>query len=298
MKVQEKLKINLNSVSSKSTFQVIILHSSKNKMLNEDILGRRFVDWIAYACEGFNIKVIDYDNEKILDLAKNIVDETYTYTIFLFASTPLIDDNCIKRICEYSQVKKIKVCKLPVGYVVNNKFVKESSQIFVDSLYSQDLDLFYIVENKKQLKHAYTILQDRINSFHMSNNVEIKSPSSVHIEPEVDIEENVVICSGNVLKGNTKLKQNIILKENNIIENTFINVNSCIAGSVINNSKIGENVYISNFSEIKNCTIEDDVIIPSGCKLYNLNIKSGMKLNPNEVLGEDNDSDSWTWKSR
>ncbi|MGN0960574.1 MAG: hypothetical protein ACI4PF_00070, partial [Christensenellales bacterium] len=190
------------------------------------------------------------------------------------------------------------ICKLPVGYVVNNKYLLENENLNIDSLYSQNLDSFYIVENKKQYNYALEILQDRINTFHIDNGVDIKKPKSVYIEPEVDIASGVIIYPGNSLKGKTIIDKDVILKENNVIENSRVGKNSCISGSVINGSVIASNVYIASFCEINNGLIGNYSSIGSGVKINNYKIEDNSKIKPNTVLGEENDSDCGTGQSR
>ena len=147
----------------------------------------------------------------ILEYIKDYIDNAYDYTIVLLSKTPLIQQETIFSIMEYCSVKDCELCKLPVGYVVDNIAIKTKA-VLVDCLYSQNFDDFYIVENKSQYTYAEEVWQSRINNYHISNGVEIIKPKSVLIEPEVDIESGVIIYSGNVLKGQTVIKKGVILK--------------------------------------------------------------------------------------
>jgi len=299
MQILESIKILPKKKETKPKFQVLVLRNTPAKnSYHGEILGRSLADWVAFACNGKNVKIIDFDgNEKIVAFAKNYINIDFDYTIILLSSTPLITQATIDNIIEYSTYKQINLCKLPVGYVVNNKYLQKESIPVVDSLYSQNLEDFFLVENKKQYTQAEEILQERINTFHINNDVEIKKPKSVYIEPEVDIASGVVIFAGNTLKGQSVISKDVILKENNVIDHSKVGKNSCISGSVIDKSIISSNVYISSFCEIYNSLIGDNTTIESGCKIYNYNVKSGSKIKANSVLGESDDSNSGTRKS-
>ncbi|MBQ7351802.1 MAG: hypothetical protein IJW59_02910 [Clostridia bacterium] len=299
MKVQEKLKINFKGIKNNFKFQVIILiTNTSSKSFKKEILGRGFVDWIAFACEGLDVKAKKYNDENILEFVKSQADDSFDYTIVLLDNIPLITKDTITNICEYCKYKNIQLCKLPVGYVFNNEYLSKAETPQVDSVYSQDLESFYIVENKKQFKFAEDVLQDRVNSFHISNGVEIKKPSSVYIEPEVDIDKGVVIYPNNSLKGKTVISQNVILKENNVIEQSKIGKECCLSGSVVEGSILANGVYVSSFCEIKNSLVGENCLIGSSCKIYNYHLTAGSKLKANEVLGEEDDSNNRVGESR
>ena len=220
MKIAEKLVILPKKKVNKYKFQAIILEEKTSKnSYNGHILGRKLSDWVAYACNNLHVRKLQYDGKtNVLDFIKEHVNNAFDYTIVLSSKTPLLQSETIENIIEYCSVKDCELCKLPVGYVVDNIAIK-TKEISIDCLYSQNLDDFFVVENKSQYVFAEEVWQDRINTFHISNGVEIVKPKSVLIEPEVDIARGVTICSGNVIKGQTIIKNDVILKENNVIDN-------------------------------------------------------------------------------
>lgn len=300
MQVLEKLNIKLTQKEKVNKYNVVILKVPySNNAFGGEILGRTLVDWVAFACQGLPIKIEDYDNKSnILNLVKNIINNNYDYTIILLSSTPLLNGEIINNIIEYCNIKNVNICKLPIGYVVKNSYVIQNEQLTVDSFYSQNIEDFYIVENKKQFNYAMEVLQDRINTFHINNGVDIKTPKHVYIEPEVDIGHGVVIYPNNSLKKSTTIGNNVILKENNTITSSKIGQNSCISGSVINGSIISENVYVSAFCEINNSFVDHDSIINSGCKINDYSIEANAKLKSNTVIGEEDDCDNRSGQSR
>lgn len=299
MKILERIKV-LPKKKEDVKFQAIILKVIPAKNSYEGkILGRTLEDWVAFACNGINVKVVDYDGtSNLLGFVRDKIDHRFDYSIILLSKTPLLTGGTIKNIIEYCSIKEVDLCKLPIGYVVKNAYFSKISEPLIDSLYSQNLDDFFVVENKKQFVQAEGILQDRINSFHMSNGVDIRKPQSVYIEPEVDIGSGVVIFPGNSIKGQTTIMSNVILKENNVIENAIVGSESCISGSVISESVIEKNVYISAFCEITSSQIGESSIIESGCKIDKYKVLANSKIKAKTILGEIDDCDCGSGKSR
>ena len=185
-----------------------------------------------------------------------------------------------------------------MGYVAKNNYLLKTLEPAVDSLYSQNLEDFFVVENKKQFTQAEEVLIDRVNSFHINNGVEIRKPKSVYIEPEVDIEKGVVIFPGNVLKGHTVIGKDVILKENNVIENSTLSEQCCVSGSVITDSVLDCGVYVSAFCDINKSKIGKNSLIESHCTIKKQRIKKETKIPSGSILGETNDSNSGIGKSR
>jgi len=284
MQVLEKLKI-VEKGRKNNSFKIIILKlkNARNSFQGK-ILGRALEDWVSFACGGHDINILDFDEkENVLDFIKTKIDKKYDYTIVLTSRIPLITRETVNSIKEYCMYKDIALCKLPVGYVINNYSVFNG---VVDSVYSQNLDDFYIVENKKQFTYALGVLQDRINTYHMENGVELIDPKKVYIEPDVDISSGAIIYPGNSLKGNTILSSNVILKENNVIEDSKIGFDSCISGSVITKSVLGEGVCISPFTEITDSIIGKESIIGKNSTIKNYKVKEKENISAGSILGD------------
>lgn len=293
MEVISKLHI-LNKLDSyKKSFQVIILDCKPNKnSYNGKILGLSLTEWIKFSCGDLPIGSFKFDEKKnIIEFIKTIELNKSDYTIILLSKTPLISKQTIDNIMEYVSIKDSNLCKLPVGYVIKNNYL-DSDNLNIDSIYSQYIEDFYLVETKAQYNYAYSVLRDRINNFHLNNGVEIISPDKTYIEPFVDISDGVIIYPNNSLKGYSQISSNVILKENNVIDNSKIGSNSCLSGSVILNSVISSNVYISAFCEIKDSLIGKDSLISKGVSINKYKIDDNSKIPANTILGETNDSDS------
>ena len=188
-------------ITEKNTVQIIILRPKKLKL---ELLSKSLDEWVSYAVEKYPYEIIEYDGSKITDFVKPFLKNA-KYTLILSATTPLIQEGTIDLIIDYISVKNSKATKLSVGFAFLTEYLKNSSEIFYDSLFTQNEDEFYIVENKRQLNVAKKVIVERINSFHIDNGVEIINPNTVTIEPDVYIGNNVTIYPNNVLKGNTKI---------------------------------------------------------------------------------------------
>jgi len=289
MQVLERLKIQPTKKSETKVQAIIVRVTPSKNSYNGEILGRSLVDWVAFACNKLNKKVVDFSpKSSLIELAKNNIDSSYDYSIILMSTTPLLTADTIDSIIEYAVYKDVNLCKLPVGYIVKNSYMLSGNTLDIDSLYSQNLEEFFLVESKKQYVEAEEILPSRINSFHMRNGVEIERPKNTYIGPEVDIEPGVIIMVGNVLKGHTKIGAGVILKENNVVSNSKIGADSCVAGASIEESILGRECYVSSYSTIKHSIVGDRCIIGAGCHISRYNLAASSKLNANTILGEDN----------
>lgn len=279
------IKINRNK-----TFSAIIL----NKLGSSDkLLGREPKFWVKFACGEVPSRVVEYDGKTpVLDEAKKYVNLNTDYTFILLSTTPLLEQKDIMGLKDYAIFKSIGICKLPVGYIVNNRYFLDAKSYSVDSVYTGDIDNFYIVENKKQYKYALSVLQDRINTFHMENGVEILKPSSVYIEPEVDILSGVTLHPNVSLKGETTIGENTIIKDGAVIDGSEVGKNVFIGSSRISKSKIGDNVCIASFCEIENSKVGEGATIDSLSIIHNYKVKKHEKIKSNSVLGDSNDSSS------
>lgn len=293
MKTLERLQILEKKTIKRKSFQVFILESKAPKnSYNGKILGLTLAEWVKFATNNIPQKIIKFDDKvSVLEVVKDYISRAFDYTIVLLGKTPLISQDTVMEIMEYCEYKDVQMCKLPVGYVINNKSFLNQNNCTIDSVYSQHMEEFYIVETKAQYNHAYEVLRDRINAFHIDNGVEFVSPN-VYIEPFVDIESGVIIYPNNSLKGKTIISSGVILKENNVIEDSKVGQNSCISGSVITSSIIDSNVYVSPHCTINNSMIGSNCTIGSNSSINNYNVNSDTKLAPNSILGDTNDSSS------
>lgn len=149
----------------------------------------------------------------------------------------------------------------------------------VGIMLARDSKEFLGVNSKLQLSQVTKILKDRINEYHMLNGVTIQDPDSTYIGSDVKIGEDTVILPGTIIDGKTKIGCDCVIGPYTRITNSNINDNVCIEQSTIldsqinessligpyayirPNSKIGKNVKIGDFVEVKNSNIDDNTKI-------------------------------------
>lgn len=156
------------------------------------------------------------------------------------------------------------------------------------------------VNSRVQLAFCENLMRRRINKDHMENGVTMIDPENTYIEMDVKIGMDTTIYPGVVLQGNTKIGEDCIIKQGTRISNSIIKNNITIESSTIEdsfvddytkigpsahlrpNSKIGKNVNIGNFVEVKNSTMKDNTkaghlsYIGDADIGYNVNIGSGV----------------------
>ncbi|MFA5577700.1 MAG: bifunctional UDP-N-acetylglucosamine diphosphorylase/glucosamine-1-phosphate N-acetyltransferase GlmU [Tissierellaceae bacterium] len=132
------------------------------------------------------------------------------------------------------------------------------------------------VNSRSQLAFSEEIMRRRINEFHMDEGVTIVNPDSTYIEDGVKIGRDTTIYPGAVIEGNTEIGEDCIISGDTRIMDSIIGPrvtirSSCLEASTVGqgttigpyahlrpNSKIGKDVSIGNFVEVKNSNIGDN----------------------------------------
>lgn len=139
----------------------------------------------------------------------------------------------------------------------------------------EDNDEIRGINDRVQLAEAEHIMQQRINHAHMKNGVTFILPETTIVEDNVEIGRDTVIYPGAIIKSGTKIGANCTIGMNTQIDNSVIADNVNILSSVLidaevdsgttvgpfaylrPNSKVGKNVRVGDFVEIKNSTVDD-----------------------------------------
>ncbi len=132
------------------------------------------------------------------------------------------------------------------------------------------------INNRLQLAQIEKIMQERILNKHMLNGVTIIDPANTYIHSDVEIGMDTIIYPGCVLEKETKIKENCLIGPNTRMVNCTVEENVEIQNSVLLDSyvkknthigpfaylrpgsKVGENVKIGDFVEVKNSVIGDN----------------------------------------
>ncbi|WP_028595204.1 bifunctional UDP-N-acetylglucosamine diphosphorylase/glucosamine-1-phosphate N-acetyltransferase GlmU [Paenibacillus assamensis] len=131
------------------------------------------------------------------------------------------------------------------------------------------------VNDRLALSEAERLMKERINKQHMLNGVTIIDPTQTYIESTVSIGADTVLYPGTMLKGNTVIGMESTIGPNVEIADSTIGDRVCVKQSVLAEaevghdssigpfaylrpgSRIGQDVKIGDFVEIKNASVDD-----------------------------------------
>ncbi|WP_420977327.1 bifunctional UDP-N-acetylglucosamine diphosphorylase/glucosamine-1-phosphate N-acetyltransferase GlmU [Bacillus vallismortis] len=107
------------------------------------------------------------------------------------------------------------------------------------------------VNDRVALSQAEHFMKERINKRHMQNGVTLIDPLNTYISPDAVIGSDTVIYPGTVLKGEVQIGEDTILGPHTEIMNSSIGSRTVIKQSVVNHSKVGNDVNIGPFAHIR-----------------------------------------------
>ncbi|MDG3075949.1 bifunctional UDP-N-acetylglucosamine diphosphorylase/glucosamine-1-phosphate N-acetyltransferase GlmU [Bacillus halotolerans] len=107
------------------------------------------------------------------------------------------------------------------------------------------------VNDRVALSQAELFMKERINKRHMQNGVTLIDPMNTYISPEAVIGSDTVIYPGTVIKGEVQIGEDTIIGPHTEIMNSSIGSRTVIKQSVVNNSKVGNDVNIGPFAHIR-----------------------------------------------
>lgn len=181
--------------------------------------------------------------------------------------------------CFKTEVLKKNLNKLSTGNSQNEYYltdiigitVNDSGRVGAYAVSSGDEILG--VNSRAQLAEADKIMRSRIVENHMANGVTFINPLDVYIDADVTIGMDTIVYPGVILQGKTAIGEDCFLGHNTRILNSTIGTSVEIQSSTITEStvsdnthigpyaylrpgsKIGCNVKIGDFVEVKNATI-------------------------------------------
>ena len=107
------------------------------------------------------------------------------------------------------------------------------------------------INDRKQLSHAYNILQNRIKDHWMKAGVMMIQPETITIDETVQLEPDVIIEPQTHLRGYTAIAQGSRIGPGSLIENSKIASNVSILYSVVSNSEVAENTRIGPYAHLR-----------------------------------------------
>lgn len=115
----------------------------------------------------------------------------------------------------------------------------------------------------------------------------LKDKKTIFIDDSVIIGENVVIYENNRIEGNTVIGDNVVLLPNNYIVDTVIGEGSTINYSQSEDAVIGKNCKIGPFSRLRpKAKLGDDVHVGNFVEIKNANVGDGTKANHLAYVGD------------
>ncbi len=107
------------------------------------------------------------------------------------------------------------------------------------------------VNDRVALSQAEQFMRERINKRHMQNGVTLIDPMNTYISPDAVIGSDTVIYPGTVIKGEVQIGEDTIIGPHTEIMNSSIGSRTVIKQSVVNHSKVGNDVNIGPFAHIR-----------------------------------------------
>ncbi len=145
----------------------------------------------------------------------------------------------------------------------------------IDTFKLKDLEEVYGINSKVQLAEAEEIMRKRINTRYMEEGVILENPSSITIEKGVVIGQDTKIEANVRILGKTEIGRDCLIGANSQVEDSILGDEVIIKSSFVEkssvgdytdigpfahirpNSKLGRQVHIGNFVEIKNASLGD-----------------------------------------
>ncbi|MCY7809812.1 bifunctional UDP-N-acetylglucosamine diphosphorylase/glucosamine-1-phosphate N-acetyltransferase GlmU [Bacillus spizizenii] len=107
------------------------------------------------------------------------------------------------------------------------------------------------VNDRVALSQAEQFMKERINKRHMQNGVTLIDPMNTYISPDAVIGSDTVIYPGTVIKGEVQIGEDTFIGPHTEIMNSSIGSRTVIKQSVVNHSKVGNDVNIGPFAHIR-----------------------------------------------
>lgn len=107
------------------------------------------------------------------------------------------------------------------------------------------------VNDRVALSQAEQFMKERINKRHMQNGVTLIDPMNTYISPDAVIGSDTVIYPGTMIKGEVQIGEDTIIGPHTEIMNSAIGSRTVIKQSVVNHSKVGNDVNIGPFAHIR-----------------------------------------------
>ena len=143
------------------------------------------------------------------------------------------------------------------------------------------------INDRAQLAQAAAVLRARINRRHMLGGVAIIDPNNTYIDCDVTIGRDTVVYPGNVLEKGSAIGENCVLLPNNRIVKSTVGNGTEVASSVVTDSTIGENCHVGPFAYLRpGSRVGNNIKIGDFVEIKNANIGDGTKISHLTYVGD------------
>lgn len=143
------------------------------------------------------------------------------------------------------------------------------------------------VNSRQQLALCEGIMRERINNYHMSNGVTLIDPGTTYIDGNVEIDRDTVIYPGVMLEGSTKIGAESIIRQNSRISNSIVGSRVYIESSVVEDSQLADGVKIGPYAHIRpNSRIGEDVKLGNFVEVKNSSLGKNTKASHLAYIGD------------
>jgi bifunctional UDP-N-acetylglucosamine pyrophosphorylase/glucosamine-1-phosphate N-acetyltransferase len=157
----------------------------------------------------------------------------------------------------------------------------------VDGYIIDDIEQTIGINDRITLAYASSLMQERVNNYHMLNGVTIIDPRSTYIAPDVRIGEDSIIYPNTTIMGNCSIGSDCEIGPDSYLENTVILDRSIIKYSYLTDTNIKNDVQIGPYARMRsNVIVEDKAKIGNFVELKNTTFGQGSKAAHLTYLGD------------
>lgn len=143
------------------------------------------------------------------------------------------------------------------------------------------------INNRRELAEVSAIIRRRILDRLMLSGVTIEDPASTFIDSQVTIGRDTVIRPFTFIRGNTSIGMNCVIGPATTIKDCSIGDNVIIVNSVVEESRIANDVEIGPYSHLRpGNTVEQRVKIGNYAELKNSTVGEGSKIPHHSYAGD------------
>ena len=150
-----------------------------------------------------------------------------------------------------------------------------------------DSDEIRGINDRIQLNEAETIMRSRINAEHMKNGVTMRIPESIYIEDGVEIGQDTEIAPNVTIKSGTKIGKNCTIGTGSVLDKAILHDSVDVLSSVILESEVDSDTHVGPFAYIRpNCKVGKDVKVGDFVELKNSTIDDSTKISHLTYIGD------------